>query len=146
MQQPALQDSQKVLLVNKIIQGTSKNTNVLKSKLYLSCIVLKTFDKLDVHAQVELIKPKNKQVIGILDFIVQGVSLIPTNELNTQIWTKNSLNDQLLISFGIMLHGLYAYSMNSMIQSLLGNLVGKTTLKLQVFILEMFQILSEIGK
>ncbi len=146
MQQPALQDSQKVLLVNKIIQGESKNTNVLKSKLYLSCIVLKTFDKLDVHAQVELIKPKNKQVIGILDFIVQGVSLIPTNELNTQIWTKNSLNDQLLISFGIMLHGLYAYSMNSMIQSLLGNLVGKTTLKLQVFILEMFQILSEIGK
>ena len=127
MQQPTLQDSQKILLVNKIIHGECDKTNVLKSKLYLSSVVMKTFDKLDVHAQAELIKPKNKESRGVLDFILHAVSLIPMKELKTRIWSKKSLHDQLLICFGVMLHGLHGYSMNCVIKNLLYHLLNKVS-------------------
>jgi hypothetical protein len=145
MQQPTLQDSQKVLLVNKIIHSDCKNTNILKSKLYLASVVMKTFDKLDVHAQVELIEPSNKDSNGILDFVLHAVSLIPMKELKTQIWSKKSLHDQLLICFGVMLHGLHGYSMNCVIKNLLNHLLNKTTHDLELFILDLFQILAELG-
>lgn len=145
MQQPALFDKQKVLLVNKIIQGGYSNLNVLKSKLYLASFALKSFEKLDVNAQVELIKPQNMELIGILDFIIKGVSEISLMELEKPIWSKNSLRDHILISFGVMLHGLHAFSLKSLIINLIQNLIGKTLQDVEVFVLDMFQILFEIG-
>ena len=145
MQQPALQDSQKVLLVNKILQGGCANANILKSKLYLASFVMKTFERLDVHTQVELIKPKNIQLMGILDFILKGISDLSSEELKKPVWSKNSLYDQMLVSFGIMVHGLHGASLQFLINNLIQNLFARTDKHVEIFILDMLQVLFEIG-
>lgn len=143
MQQPALLDVQKVLLVNKIIQGAHENLNQLKSRLYLASFVLKTFDKFDIHAQMELIKPKAVSSIGIIDFILMGVSKVPLQDLKTPMWSKNSLYEQLLVCFGVMIHGLHGFSLKALLINLIQNLIVETSDDLEIFILDLFQILFQ---
>ena len=143
MQQNSLKDTQKVSLINSILNGDFLNSHEVKSRLYIVCCIMKSFDRLDLDSQLEIINPVKG---GILDYVFQRISSFSLEELKEPLLSKSSLYDQLLTNFGVMLHGLYSPGIKAVTKRLLQNLLLNKSNNAELFILDLFELMFNLGR